>query len=219
MYNLIECSDSYFDTSGRLWSFKRDEIANNANMTNDNDASSFKYKASFINDAAKDGKIDGVKIAVSLKYLSNFWRSLEMPLVNCKVQLPLSWIDNCVLTAAATGANFNTTGAHSATLITTEAKFYVPVVTLSTKDNEKLKKQFSEWFERSVYWNKYKVIPKKNEAGTNYNPKRMNNCLILFIKELSKIVSGWLAHLVSRFACNTRMIFDASSSPPVSHVK
>ena len=113
-------------------------------MTNDNDASSFKYKASFINDAAKDGKIDGVKIAVSLKYLSNFWRSLEMPLINCKVQLPLSWIDNCVLTAAATGANFNATGAHSATLNTTEAKFYVPVVTLSTKDNEKLKKQFSE---------------------------------------------------------------------------
>ena len=49
----------------------------------------------------------GVKIAVPLKYLSNFWRSLEMPLINCKVELSLDWIENCVLTTATTGANPN----------------------------------------------------------------------------------------------------------------
>ena len=56
-------------------------------MSNDNDASSFKYQAALASDTAADGKIDGAKIAVPLKYLSNLWRSLEMQLINCKVDL------------------------------------------------------------------------------------------------------------------------------------
>ena len=76
MYNLIEYSDNYSDTSGSLWDFKRDEIVNNADVTNDNNAPSFKHKASFIGNTGNDGTKNGVKIAVPLKYLSNFWRSL-----------------------------------------------------------------------------------------------------------------------------------------------
>ena len=72
MYNLIEYSDNYSDTSGSLWNFKRDEIINNANVTNDNNAPSFKYKASLIDNTENDGTKKGVKIAVPLKYLSNF---------------------------------------------------------------------------------------------------------------------------------------------------
>ena len=79
MYNLIEYSDNYSDTSGSLWDFKRDEIVNNANVTNDDNAPSFKYKASIIGNTENNGKKNGVKIAVTLKYLSNFWRSSEMP--------------------------------------------------------------------------------------------------------------------------------------------
>ena len=79
MYNLIEYSDNYSDTSGSLWNFKRDEIVNNANVTNDDNAPSFKYKASIIGNTENNGKKNGVKIAVTLKYLSNFWRSSEMP--------------------------------------------------------------------------------------------------------------------------------------------
>ena len=60
-------------------------------------------------------KKEGVKIAVPLKYLSNFWRSIEMPLINCKVELSWKWIENCVLTSAAIGANADATGADSAT--------------------------------------------------------------------------------------------------------
>ena len=82
IYNLIEYSDNYFDSSGSLWSFKRDEVTNNADVTNDNNAPSFKYKASIIDDTEADGTKNGVKIAAPLKYLSNFWRSLEMPLSN-----------------------------------------------------------------------------------------------------------------------------------------
>ena len=85
MCNLIEYSDNYSDTSSTLWGFKRDEIVNNADVSNDDNAPSFKYKASIIGDTGDNGRKNGVKIAVPLKYLSNFWRSLEMPLINCKV--------------------------------------------------------------------------------------------------------------------------------------
>ena len=88
MYNLIEYSDNYSDTSGSLWDFKRDEIDNNANVTNDN-ASSFKYKASLIGNTKTNGPKKGVKTTVPLKYLSNFWRSIDMPLIDCKVELSL----------------------------------------------------------------------------------------------------------------------------------
>ena len=91
MYNLIEYSEYYSDTTGSLWDFKRDEIDNNANVTNDDNALSFKYKASLIGNTETDGTKKEVKIAVPLKYLSNFWRSLEMPLINCKIELSLKW--------------------------------------------------------------------------------------------------------------------------------
>ena len=153
MYNLIEYSDNYSDPSGSLWQYKRDEIINNADVTNDDNAPSFKYKANLIGNTIADGanrKKEGVKIAVPLKYLSNFWRSLEMPLINCKVELSLKWYERCLLTVANT-----------ATFKITDAKLYVPIVTLKTEDNTKLSKLLSEGFKRSVYWNKYKVIPNK----------------------------------------------------------
>ena len=158
MYNLIEYSDNYSDTSESLWDFKRDEIVNNENVTNDNNAPSFKYKANLIGNTETNGTKKGVKIAIPLKYLSNFWRSLEIPLINCKIELSLKWIENCVLTSAAIGANANATGADSATFKITDAKLYVPIVTLSAEDNVKLSKLLGEGFKRSIYWNKYKVM-------------------------------------------------------------
>ena len=89
MYNLIEYSDNYSDTSVSLWQFKRDEIAGDVDSTVDdnhipNNSSSFKYELSFTTNR------NVVRIVVLVKYLSNFWRSLEMPLINCKVELSLS---------------------------------------------------------------------------------------------------------------------------------
>ena len=66
MYNLIKYSDNYSDTSGSLWGFKREEIDNNANVTNDDNAPSFKYKASLITNTEADGTKKGVKIVVPL---------------------------------------------------------------------------------------------------------------------------------------------------------
>ena len=144
IYNLIEYSDNNSDTSGSLWGFKRDEIDNNAEVTNDDNAPSFKYKASLIGNT--DGTKKVVKIAVPLKYLSNFWRSLKMPLINCKVELSLRWIENCVLTTAPIDADANASGADSATFKITDAKLYVPIVTLSAEDNAKLSKLVAEGF-------------------------------------------------------------------------
>ena len=84
-----------------------------------------------------------------------------MPLINCKVELSWRWIENCVLTSAAVDANVNNTGADSATFKITDAKLYVPIVTLSAEDNAKLSKLLSERFKRTVYWNEYKVIGNK----------------------------------------------------------
>ena len=116
-------------------------------MTNDDNAPSFKYKSNLIGNTGNNGRKNGVNIAVQLKYLSNFWRSLEMPLIKYKVELSLKWIENCELTVANTG-----------TFKITNAKLYVPIITLKTEDNTKLSKLLSEVFKRSIYWNKYKVV-------------------------------------------------------------
>ena len=95
MYNLIKYSDNYSDTSGSLWQFKRDEVpANNADLTIDN-SQSFKYKAALLGKttnavANTNNSVKNAKIVVPLKYLSNFWRSLEMPLINGKVHPELN---------------------------------------------------------------------------------------------------------------------------------
>ena len=158
LYNLIEYSDNYSDTSGSLWGFKRDDIDNNTNVANDNDSPSFKYKASLIPNTEVDGTKKEVKIAVPLKYLSNFWRSLEMPLIDCKVELSLKWIENCVLTTAPVGANANDTGA--------------TIVTLSAEDNVKLSKLLGEGFQRSISWSKYKVIDNIVVSINNANEEK-----------------------------------------------
>ena len=105
-------------------------------MTNDYNAPSFKYKGNLIANTEADGTKKGVKIALPLKYLSNFWRSLEVPMINWKVELSLKWIENCVLTTAEIGANADATGADGATFEITDAKLYVPVVTYQQKTTQ-----------------------------------------------------------------------------------
>ena len=80
-----------------------------------------------------------------------------MPLINCKVELSLKWYERCLLTVANT-----------ATFKITDAKLYVPIVTLKTEDNTKLSKLLSEGFKRPVYWNEYKVFPNKNYDVNEY---------------------------------------------------
>ena len=140
MYNLIEYSDNYSTTSGSLWQYFKDEPDNNLS-----DSESFKSKVKIMRKTPADTNTNNVEIIVPLKYLSNFWRTLEMPLINCDVNFILTWSSHCVIT--------NSTGAGK--FVITETKLYVPVVTLSTQDNAKLLPQLKSGFKRTINWNKY----------------------------------------------------------------
>ena len=152
MYNLIEYSDDYLKTSRSLWQYCKDIPAlddNNAvvNFTENNLTDSFNFKEKMTGETGDDGTKD-VEIMVPLKYLSNFWRTLEMSLINCEINLILTWSTNCVIVS--------TNVAHqNATFEITDAKLYVPVVTLSTQDNSKLLQLLKSGFKRVINWNKY----------------------------------------------------------------
>ena len=95
MYNLIEYSDNYAKTTGSLWQYCKDIPALNANnavtaFDANNFTDSFNFKVKITGRTGKDGTKD-VEIMVPLKYLSNFWRTLEVPLINCEVNLILTW--------------------------------------------------------------------------------------------------------------------------------
>ena len=94
-----------------------------------------------------------MKTAIPLKYLSNFWRSLEMPLISCKIHLELNWSKDCVMSTIAD--------------TTFKTMLYVPIVTLSSKDNVKLVKLLEEGFKRPVYWNEYQIKIQTRDSGNN----------------------------------------------------
>ena len=122
-------------------------------------SSSFKYKVSLLANPVLDSDITkrSVKVVVPLKYLSNFFRSLEMPLINCKIKLNLTWKKECVLS--------NQDGA--AVFIINDTKMYVSVVTLSKEDNKDFMEQQNKEFQRSIYWNKYKTKDINENADAN----------------------------------------------------
>ena len=100
MYNLIEYSSNYSEITGSLWFYYKDEAFNfNADIANDDNFKSFKYKAKLLGNTAAGGAngiLRNATIAVPLKYLSSFWRSLEMPLINCKIESKFKWPKYCV---------------------------------------------------------------------------------------------------------------------------
>ena len=98
-----------------------------------------------------------VKVVVPLKYLSNFFRSLEMPLINCKIKLNLTWKRKCVLS----------TDAGDGVFIINDPKMNVPVVTLSKEDNKDFIEQQNKGFQRSIYWNEYKTKEQDENANVN----------------------------------------------------
>ena len=139
IYNLIEYSDNYSKTFGSLWQYCKEipAVGNNGNIVDfkgANATDSFNFKTKITGQTAtnnNNGNIAGrvnVEIMVPLKYLSNFWRTLEMPLINCETELILTWSAKCVIIYT----NFY---GQVPTFTVTETNLYVPVVTLSTQDN------------------------------------------------------------------------------------
>ena len=137
MYNLIEYSDNYQDSSAKLYQYKRDEPQYNlANNLATDTSSSFKYKVNLLGNPNIVGNVAtlNVKVVVPLKYLSNFFRSLEMPLINCKIKLNLAWKKECVLSTDNDVAAPNL--HNNPVFIINNTKLYILVVTLSSADNK-----------------------------------------------------------------------------------
>ena len=169
MYNLLEYSRNYSKTTRSFLNYNRDEPnsgANNSINYSIKDSKSFDYKASIT------GKLEGnntekeAEIVVPIKHLSNFWRTLDMPLINCEINLILRWSENYVLTSKATREAIPAQGGNSevaavdyptnGTFKITDTKLYVPVVTLSTENDKKLLEQLRTGFKRTIKWNKYR---------------------------------------------------------------
>ena len=173
MHNLIEYSDNYSKTSGSLLQYCKDVPAvddndDNAivNFDGTNKTDSFKFKTKVTGKTAannNDGNIAGrldVEIMVPLKYLSNFWRTPEMSLINCEIELILTWSRNCVIISTDVANQIPT-------FTITETNLYVPVVILSTQDNSKLLPQLKNGFKRTISWNKYLVKPELLAQNAN----------------------------------------------------
>ena len=131
------------------------------NFVENNLINSCNFEVKMTGQTGDDGT-KNVEIMVSLKYLSNFWRTREMPLINCEINLILTWSTNCVIVPVKI-ANQNVT------FQITDTKLYVPVVTLSTQDNSKLLHQLKSGFKRVINWNKYLSKPELLRRNPNLN--------------------------------------------------
>ena len=94
MYNLLEYSKNYRKTTGSLWNYYRDEPSNPLSSNSE----SFKYKTNIVGKTPENNdSLTNAKVVIPLKHLSNFWRSLDIPLIDCEIKLILTWSKNCVL--------------------------------------------------------------------------------------------------------------------------
>ena len=180
MYNLIEYSDNYAKTTGRLYKFSRDtgeDMGIDAVTPEVADADAARGERTVtpadIGFVAKNpvqtDAVNGtanMEIVVPLKYLSNFWRSLEMPLINTDITLILSWSADCLL---ATGTDNGADGdlGSRVKFALTSLKLHVPEVTLHSSDKEKFLSQLKTGFKRSVFWNEYLPKPTPHTDAQN----------------------------------------------------
>ena len=173
MYNLLEYSKNYRKTIGSLYNYCRDELSNDADDNNfDNikvvNSNTFKYKNKITGntynvnagtqryDVNKNG-MQEVELAIPLKYLGNFWRTLNIPLISCEVSLELKWNKNCVITSLEQrdiGGGNRDNAPTGATLSINDCKLHVPAVTLSKDDDSKLLTNLKSGFKREIIWNK-----------------------------------------------------------------
>ena len=181
MYNFLDYSKNYRKTTGSLWNYYRDEPNiypdNNYNQNSITNSESFKYKTSITGKTSNENQENNenteqentktkkiIEIVVPLKQLSNFWRTIEMPLINCEIELILTWSENCVLTDNTTHtardadpdanppaqARERIDASTNATFKITDTKLHVPIVTLSTKNDKKILEQLKSVFKRTV---------------------------------------------------------------------
>ena len=166
MYNLIEYSNNYSKTYGSLLQHKDIPAVNNngdiAVFNGDNATDSFNFKTKITGQTDNNGRIDNVEVMVPSKYLSNFWRTPEMPLINCEINHILTWSADCIII-------YTDVANQIPTFAITGANLYVPVVTLSTQDNAKSLTQLKLGFKMAISWNKYLSKPELSPQNSNLN--------------------------------------------------
>ena len=190
MYNLLEYSKIYRKTIGSLHNYYRDQLTNdgNDNFANRNvvNSEAFKYKNKITGntynvdagaqgyDVNKNGT-QKIQLAIPLKYLGNFWRALNIPLISCEVFLELKWNKNCVITSLerrqvdAGPPVVRDNAPMGATLSITDCKLYVPVIILSKDDEIKLLTNLKSGFKREIIWYKYRTQMTTEETNNNLN--------------------------------------------------
>ena len=172
MYNLLEYSKNYRKTIGLFYNYYRDELSDDADDNNlDNikvvNSNTFNYKNKITGntynvdagaqgfDVNKNGTQE-VELAIPLKYLGNFWRALNIPLISCEVSLELKWNKNCAITSFEQrdiGGGNRDNAPTGATLAINDCKLYLPAVTLSKDDEIKLLTNLKSGFKREIIWN------------------------------------------------------------------
>ena len=190
IYNLLEYSKNYRKTIESLYNYYRDEITtdDNDNFANINvvNSEAFKYKNKITGntynvdagapgyDVNKNGTQE-VELDIPLKYLGNFWRALNIPLISCEVSLELKWDKNCVITSLeqrqvdAGPPIVRDNAPTGATLPINDCKLYVPAVTLSKDDDTKLLTNLKSGFKREIIWNKYRSQITTEAVTNNLN--------------------------------------------------
>ena len=191
MYNLLEYSKNYRKTIALLYNYYRDELSGDADDNNfDNikvvNSNTFKYKNKITGntynvdagvdgyDVNKNGKQE-MELAISLKYLGNFWRALNIPLISCEVSLELKWNKNCVITSLeerqvdAGPPVVRDSSPTGATLAINDCKLYIPVVTVSKHDEIKLLTNLKSGFKRETIWNKHRSQMTTEAINNNLN--------------------------------------------------
>ena len=177
---MLEYSKNYSKATWSLWNYNRDEpnsgANNNINYSTKN-SKSFYYKTSIKRKLEGNNTEKEVEIVVPLKHLSNFWRTLDMPSINCELNLISTWSEHYVLTWKATrDADPDANPAVAAidnpsneTFKVTDTKLYIPVFTLSTENKKSLLEQLRTRFKRTIRWNKYRSEMTNQTEKNNLN--------------------------------------------------
>ena len=206
MYNLLEYSKKYRKTIGSLYNYYRYELSDDADDNNfDNikvvNSNTFKYKNKITGNTYNvDAGVDGydvnkngtqeVELTIPLKYLGNFWRARNIPLISCEVSLELKWNKNCVITSLeerqvdAGPPVVSDNSPTGATLAINDCKLYIPVVTLSKDDEIKLLTNLKSGFKREIIWNKYRSQMTTEVINNNLNiliDPTFTNVNVLFV--------------------------------------
>ena len=199
LYNMLEYSDNYADTTGSLYQYKRPEPRdNNGNVVNiATTLSSFQYQSGLVQKQLTTPNSENVpantdpnfayahriwkniKVAVPLKYISNFFRNLELPLINTKLYMELNRTKYLVLCNQNQNSIFQIT----------KCELYIPIVTLNTENNNKLSELLSKGFEKNVVWNEYKSKTERVTIPRNDNMFRRTTLDVSF-QEVSKLFAA-----------------------------